>query len=162
MCPVKICHGLHQMPWPILSTLPSLFIACTLRTICCIIITIIMFIVIPYCNCYTTPGLRNNRQKHISWAGGWRKVVGACNITGLFCLKLVVDGCNLLDCVVFLRAFGTLHVGKRISLTRMTWIYYSTRRQISQIGFDVEISKAIDTSVSTFTRPAYTCKTNAC
>ena len=89
-------------------------------------------------------------------------MAGACNITGLFCLKLVVDGCNLRDCVVFLRAFGTLHVGKRISLTQMTGIYYSTRRQISQIILDVESSKAIDTSVSTFKCPAYACKTNAC
>lgn len=52
----------------------------------------------------------------------------AYGITSLFCWKLVVDGCirNPHDCVVFLRAFGAVHTGKRISLTQMTEPLFNT------------------------------------
>jgi hypothetical protein len=89
-------------------------------------------------------------------------VTGTCDITSLFCWKLVVDGCNPRDCVVFLRASGAVPAGRRISLTHMIGILYSTRCQISQNVFHVESSKAIETSVSTITCPAYTHKANTC
>lgn len=89
-------------------------------------------------------------------------MAGACDFLSLFCWKLVVDGCNLRDCVAFLRAFSAVHMGKRFSLTRMTGIHHSTRCKISQIVFDVESIKVIDTSVSTCICPAYAYKANAC
>ena len=116
-----------------------------------------------YCNCYSTLGFRNNRQKHRSWTEGGKKwrmhmELQVCSVGNLLLTDVYV--------IPTTAWYSYVPLAPYILVNGSRWLRWqshcSTRYQISQIFFDVESSKAIDTSVSTSTLPAYIYKASAC